>query len=576
MKAALGFAAAGCALGAVDAKVTKWGRDNNERQYKPAQETLGAMPQLLNAPRPMTTSPPQYVPRQLEKRASSDNTCAYVGGSADYPLYCDATAYCASNSLNLHVGCCPDTATTSCNVWTTCLGSAQRSLFTTDNGLTLWCGFSSYPHCITHVYKDTRGAATALSGYTLLGCAVAAGTDSVYYNPFIFSTTSSSTRRTTSTNTDTTPGLGNPTSSTSAKTTTTVTQTPSATSVPAATPVGAIAGGIVGGVAAISLIIFGIWFLIRQNKKHKDETPGPSPGGPPAPGYNNGPMGGTPATHMSQNSPPAGGYFGQQHQPEVAPVAGFAAVAPMHQRSSIAKPPYTPYDHSPGGAFGSSPSPPASPPLPQAPPYAGVQSTPSPPLPAERHYSYSSQQPGGGYGASSPNSYQQPGLSSQNAGYAGYQQQQQQDGGYQSRPDGDYHQDSYRQSQSTQGGYQPAPAPARDTYQPPPPQDNYQQDGYPQRSEGGYPSQQQQQQQQQSEGAYQPYSAPPPSQGAGGGGNPQPQSHGGYQQPQPPPSSYQPPQPVYQPYPTGGYPSGGHTIELPTARGDGEVRELQG
>jgi len=82
MKAALGFAAVGCALSAVNAKVTKWGRDSNERQYKPAQETLGAMPQLLNAPRPMTTSPPQYVPRQLEKRASSDNTCAYVSGSA--------------------------------------------------------------------------------------------------------------------------------------------------------------------------------------------------------------------------------------------------------------------------------------------------------------------------------------------------------------------------------------------------------------------------------------------------------------------------------------------------------------
>jgi len=414
-------------------------------------------------------------------------------------------------------------------------------------------GFSSYPHCITHVYKDTKGAATALSGYTLLGCAVAAGTDSVYYNPFIFSTSSSSTRRSANSEPTTTPGLLNPTSSTSARATTTVTQTPSATSVPAATPVGAIAGGVVGGVAAISLVIFGIWFLIRQNKKHKDETP--SPGGPPPPGYNTGPMGGTPATQMSQNSPPAGGYFGQQHQPEIAPVAGFAAVAPMHQRSSIAKPPYTGYDHTPGGgAFGNSPTPPASPPLPQAPPYSGVQSTPSPPLPAERHYSYSSsQQPGGGgYGASSPGSYQQ---SSQNAGYAGYHQQQ--DGGYQSRPDGEYqahdNYDNYRQSQSTQGGHQPG----RDSYQPPPPP---QQDGYPQRSEG----------------AYQPHQPPLASQGGAGGGYPPSQPHGGYQQPQPPPSSYQPPQPVYQPYPTGGYPSGGHTHELSTARGDGEVRELQG
>jgi hypothetical protein len=79
---AVGFVVAGWAVGTANAKIAKWGRDSNEREYKPAQETLGFMPTLLNAPAPMTTSPPRYLPRELEKRASTDNTCAYVSGSA--------------------------------------------------------------------------------------------------------------------------------------------------------------------------------------------------------------------------------------------------------------------------------------------------------------------------------------------------------------------------------------------------------------------------------------------------------------------------------------------------------------
>ena len=53
------------------------------------------------------------------------------------PLHCDTDSFCAYNSGNSHIGCCPD-STTSCPVWTTCIDSTDQSLFTTDNGLTLW------------------------------------------------------------------------------------------------------------------------------------------------------------------------------------------------------------------------------------------------------------------------------------------------------------------------------------------------------------------------------------------------------------------------------------------------------
>ncbi|KAK0613448.1 hypothetical protein B0T14DRAFT_279402 [Immersiella caudata] len=583
----VGFVVAGWAVGAVNAKIAKWGRDSNEREYKPAQETLGFMPALLNAPAPMTTSPPR----------------------ADYPLYCDATAYCASNSINSHVGCCPDAATTSCNVWTTCLDSTEQAAFTTDNGFTLWCGFTSYPHCITHIYRDTAGAATALRGYTLLGCAVAAGTDSVYYNPFIFSTSSS--RRTTSF-----PIAPTVTTSTSSATTnratTTVTQSSTPVPVSSSAPVGAIAGGVVGGVAAISLIIFGIWFLIRQNNKSKDDIGAqpPTPGAPPAfAGYNNGAVGGTPATQMPQ---PANGYFAPaQHQPEVAAVgagAGFAAAAMgmaahNNQRNSIAKPGFEtqtqPYQYNAppqGGGLGINSSPP--PPV-----YQGTPSSPLGSAGADGRYSAAAAsvsasgygQGQGQSGAGSPRDdrsgmgyaaaggYHHRESRSTQGGYQGQQgvyeregggYQQQQNGEYEwdgyQQQDGGYGQDGYPQQDGGYGrdGHHAAAAPlARESYQQQP------QSGHQQESHNQPPPretyQQPPAQQQRPEPTYQVergYQQQPPS--------PQGPPGGGYQSQNPqPPTNYHPPQPVYQPYPTGGY-RNEHASELPTVRGDGEVREL--
>lgn len=80
MKGALGVAL-GCALGAVEAKVVKWGRDG-ERSWTPPQKTLGFMPELFNGNiAPLPTSPPAVPKRALEKRGATDNTCAYVGGT---------------------------------------------------------------------------------------------------------------------------------------------------------------------------------------------------------------------------------------------------------------------------------------------------------------------------------------------------------------------------------------------------------------------------------------------------------------------------------------------------------------
>jgi len=133
----LAVAALGCAV-AVNAKLTKWSRDDRvERDWIQPRETLGVMPQLYNPPAPLPTKAPKLKPRTLDKRASTDNTCAYVSGSSEISLYCDATAYCGFDSSS-HVGCCEDRATTSCKVWTTCYDRTQSDLYTTNNGFTLW------------------------------------------------------------------------------------------------------------------------------------------------------------------------------------------------------------------------------------------------------------------------------------------------------------------------------------------------------------------------------------------------------------------------------------------------------
>lgn len=43
------------------------------------------------------------------------------------------------------------------------------------------------------------------------------------------------------------------------------------------TPVGAIVGGVVGGVAVLALIAFGVFFIIRRNKKPDPPSPPPAP-----------------------------------------------------------------------------------------------------------------------------------------------------------------------------------------------------------------------------------------------------------------------------------------------------------
>ncbi|KAK4219443.1 hypothetical protein QBC37DRAFT_135895 [Rhypophila decipiens] len=418
MRNLIGYAALAGALGLGHAKVLKWS-PGDEKRWSPPQETLGFMPALgmngIAPPQepqaPAPTSPPVLPAGALEGRGVNNNTCGYLNGIGTSSMWCPTSQFCAVNEVNSHVGCCDDTAT-NCNVWTTCLKSADASKFTTDNGLTLWCGFTDYPNCLTHIY-----AGDVAEGYTLLGCGVAQGTDKIYYTAFDESSSASSSSPS-STDTSATKSESSSSSSTrtgllgpGATNTPPVTQSSGGGS---STPLGAIIGGAVGGVAALALIGFGIFFLVRQNNKRKANiapataaaaAPPSGPGSPGGPGPDPAsPAGTTPA--MAQHG----------HQSYYDPTgAGFAHLDP---RASIAKPPY---------GFDQGVSPPASPPPPGQSPGAVYSNTPSPP-PGQPGY------PQQGYGQQQAGAYSPQGqYPPQTAAYAqpgqySPQQQQQQPG----------------------------------------------------------------------------------------------------------------------------------------------------
>ncbi|KAK0735495.1 hypothetical protein B0T21DRAFT_367912 [Apiosordaria backusii] len=439
-----GFVALGWA-GLAEAKALKWGSDNGPR-WEPAKETSGCdHKDFMMGISPTMTSPPEgqktdevilrlQGKRQISATGSSSEelkgpTCGYVSGLASIPLYCDITQSCHYNAQLTHIGCC-DTSTSNCPVPTRCLDSTDRSLFTTRNGFTLWCGQSEYPHCLTHIYND-------LKPYTLMGCGVAAGSDVVYATVLPRtgpSTTTTSSTSTTGTNTNT-PGPTEPPSGGSS------------------TPIGPIVGGVVGGIAALALIGLGIWLLVKMNKKSKAAAAANNQ--PPITQVNNLPP---PSSHMSFSQPPPSSHLSFQTQNQAQHPSNqiseyYAGTAPgfnpMDPRASIAKPSFmsttTGGDTSPGFDNHGTPSPP---------PAFGFQNQ-QPPQGQQQFGGYGHQQQGsvspstvGGQGqgynnfqnhnpVTPPNQYN-PGQGQQQQfggppvynPYGGQQQQQQQQGGY--------------------------------------------------------------------------------------------------------------------------------------------------
>ncbi|KAK6087629.1 hypothetical protein SCUP234_01268 [Seiridium cupressi] len=162
------------------------------------------------------------------------------------------------------------------------------------------CTYSaSYPYCLTYLWSTTASPGNV---FTKFNCDASAFSGQYFLAAETPSTTttssSTSTSGTSSSSTTSSSPVSAPTPSSS---------TPSSNS--GSSNTGAIVGGVIGGVAVLALIAFGIWFFLRY----------PSPPPPGAPGYDprysyvgaHGQLSPSAPTYPSPSGSPAQFYGGQ-------------------------------------------------------------------------------------------------------------------------------------------------------------------------------------------------------------------------------------------------------------------------
>ncbi|CAI4218716.1 unnamed protein product [Parascedosporium putredinis] len=212
---------------------------------------------------PLATAAPE--PGLLQKRGT--NTCGFIDGDARQGITCraDLGAECLYDSTASAIGCC---ATTSCSIWTACLPfTSSDATSTVDLERTRYCSNSALPHCAVYKFEDP-----VWTGYTIAVCDSVSSTYSFFPSPLGVTTTSSRGRTTTTSTTSET--------STSSRTSTSPGPT-TTTSEPSGggAPVGAIVGGVIGGLAVLALFAVGLFFILRRLKQKGNNNVPPT--GPP-------------------------------------------------------------------------------------------------------------------------------------------------------------------------------------------------------------------------------------------------------------------------------------------------------
>ncbi|GKT49958.1 uncharacterized protein ColSpa_10139 [Colletotrichum spaethianum] len=225
---------------------------------------------------PEPTEAPSYA--ELRRRQATgttvlvapDNTCGYISGRAGAAYTCGNSATCifftASQNNPGRVACCD---TEDCGARRTCYDAEQVSTSSLCDGgclvdrFTLKCTNTVRPYCNTISFADNifdywcntvdnstpQAASTTYAGQSARNFSPLALTGGTTSTTSIRSVGSTSTTTTT-----TDPVTPDP-------------DPPSPVPEKSSTPIGAIVGGVVGGLALIALVALGIWFLIRKKKQ---------------------------------------------------------------------------------------------------------------------------------------------------------------------------------------------------------------------------------------------------------------------------------------------------------------------
>ncbi|KAI0157235.1 hypothetical protein GGR57DRAFT_60589 [Xylariaceae sp. FL1272] len=288
-------------------------RSGGAGDWAPATPTEAATPNPEGLRPPSTTSEPERPSEwELRRRRADTNssTCGFVlNGVDNEAITCDADSRCNFNRREDVVGCCSMNAG-SCEVHTSCIDST-RSLATVGP-LTTSCGDSDRPYCVTYTYAVDFFH--TLYGASFVGCAAKEATDGyeIGTSPGPLTTTATPTAATVTVTF--TPS--------SDSTTTTATPTPGASSSDKpsrSNHVGAIVGGVIGGLAGLALIVAAIlFFLYRRKRRLREEEANPPLGRkmPPSDIYPNEVIPGSQYPSTFYGDPPPG-MVQTSHQPEV-------------------------------------------------------------------------------------------------------------------------------------------------------------------------------------------------------------------------------------------------------------------
>ncbi|KAH9885646.1 hypothetical protein F4778DRAFT_787044 [Xylariomycetidae sp. FL2044] len=199
------------------------------------------------------------------------DTCGYISGDASYyPLTC-GSGYSCTNSGAFR-GCCETgECAQSTQFITTCLDATAPACAsgTTVGPNTLCCtSQSENPYCLTYLWSTTASPGAVFTQYN---CDQASFSGQ-YVLAADMPTSASSSRTTTARSKTWAGGVG-----TSARSSVTVIpgggdESNRSGRGESNTAVGAIVGGVIGGVAALALIGFLAWFLLHNNKKKRKNT----------------------------------------------------------------------------------------------------------------------------------------------------------------------------------------------------------------------------------------------------------------------------------------------------------------
>ncbi|KAL2024945.1 hypothetical protein VTK56DRAFT_3644 [Thermocarpiscus australiensis] len=197
----------------------------------------------------------------LLKRDDS-KTCAYIFGASDGAVTCDPGYTCSTHSTGSVFHCCT-TGSGDCYMPTACLDhSAYLGGACSNQGSsTTCCSDTATPYCASIGLVDKPSV-------SLVGCFDFKSYIPVYATPTDTTTTTSTSSPSLSTTRDESTSQSRPTS-------TTITPTPTPTPSPdnAPLPVGAIVGGVIGGVAIIAVTAGVIaWFVIRSRRQQGGGT----------------------------------------------------------------------------------------------------------------------------------------------------------------------------------------------------------------------------------------------------------------------------------------------------------------